>query len=240
VSAACLLVIQHEDDCPPDWFGEWLADADVRLDVRQGHLGDEVPTALDDRHAGLIVLGGEMGAYDDADHPWLTPTKALIKAVVEDGRPFLGICLGQQLAAVALGGEVIANPAGQALGLTPVAPNEAGVTDELLSAVRLGVSGVQWNRDVVSRLPVGAVELAKSPDGTPQAIRFGRSAWGVQFHPEVSPTVFESWVYGAREAPTPEALAALARIYAAEQQLRADWRPFAGRFADIVARVSVR
>jgi GMP synthase (glutamine-hydrolysing) len=65
-------------------------------------------------------------------------------------------------------------------------------------------------------------------------------AWGVQFHPEVSPAVFESWVYGAREAPTPEALAALAQVCGAEERLRADWQPLADRFADVVARHPVR
>jgi GMP synthase (glutamine-hydrolysing) len=239
VSAPRILVVQHEDDCPPAWLGDWTAAAGLALDVRRGHRGDAVPRDLVGADA-LIVLGGEMGAHDDDAHPWLRDTKELIASTVSSGAPFLGICLGQQLAAVALGGDVIANPAGQALGLTPFAPTPAGVTDDLLSAVRLGAAAVQWNRDVVSRLPEGATSLATSPDGTVQAIRFGPSAWGVQFHPEVSPAVFESWVYGGREAPTPEALAALAQVYGAEEQLRADWRPLADRFAQVVARLAVR
>jgi GMP synthase (glutamine-hydrolysing) len=234
-----ILVVQHEDDCPPAWFGEWLVAAGLTLDVRRGHRGDEIPRDLDGSDA-LIVLGGEMGAYDDDAHPWLPATKSLIGTVVREGAPFLGVCLGQQLAAVALGGEVMVNPAGQALGLTPFAPTAAGATDDLLSVVRLGAAAVQWNRDIVSRLPEGATALATSPDGTHQAIRFGPSAWGVQFHPEVSPVVFESWVYGTREAPTPEALAALAQVYGAEERLRSDWRPLAVRFADVVARLAVR
>jgi GMP synthase (glutamine-hydrolysing) len=234
-----ILVVQHEDDCPPAWFGDWLVAAGLIVDVRLGHRGDAVPRDLDGADA-LLVLGGEMGAYDDEKHPWLTATKDLIATVVPTGAPFLGVCLGQQLAAVALGGEVIANPAGQALGLTPFGPTPAGATDDLFAVVRLGAAAVQWNRDIVSRLPDGATCLARSPDGTPQAIRFGPSAWGVQFHPEVTPALFESWVYGGREAPTPEALAALAQIYDAEGQLRTDWRPLAERFADVVARVAVR
>jgi GMP synthase (glutamine-hydrolysing) len=239
VTASRALVIQHEDDCPPAWLGEWLLAAGIRLDVRQCHRGDQVPGDLDGFDA-LIVLGGEMGACDDDAYPWLPATRQLIGDVVSAGAPFLGVCLGHQLAAVALGGEVAVNPAGQALGLTPFGPTPAGATDDLLSAVGLGAAAVQWNRDVVTRLPDGAAPLATSPDGTVQAARFGPAAWGVQFHPEVSPAVFESWVYGAREAPTPEALAALAQVCGAEERLRADWQPLADRFADVVARHPVR
>jgi GMP synthase (glutamine-hydrolysing) len=239
VTAPRVLVIQHEDDCPPAWLGDWLVAAGLTLDVRLGHRGDAIPSDLDGSDA-LIVLGGEMGASDDDANPWLPATRDLIAAVVPSGAPFLGVCLGHQLAAVALGGEVVVNPVGQALGLTPFGPTAVGATDDLLSAVRLGAAAVQWNRDIVSRLPEGATPLATSPDGTVQAIRFGPMAWGIQFHPEVSPAIFESWVYGSREAPTPEALAALAQIYGAEDQLRSDWQPLADRFADVVARLVVR
>jgi GMP synthase (glutamine-hydrolysing) len=239
VTAGRILVVQHEDDCPPAWLGDWLVAAGLTLDVRRGHRGDAIPRDLDGSDA-LIVLGGEMGANDDAAHPWLPATRDLIATVVRSGAPFLGVCLGHQLAAVALGGEVIVNPAGRALGLTPFAPTREGATDDLLSVVRLGAAAVQWNRDIASRLPEGAIPLATSPDGTVQAVRFAPSAWGVQFHPEVSPAVFESWVYGAREAPTPEALAALAQVYGSQEQLRSDWRPFAERFASVVARLAVR
>lgn len=108
---ARLLVIQHEESCPPGWAGDWLTEAGVVLDVRQAWRGDVIPPRLTD-HGGLLVLGGEMNAYADAAHPWLPATRALIARTVADGMPFLGICLGHQLATVALGGAVEAHPAG--------------------------------------------------------------------------------------------------------------------------------
>jgi len=233
VEATRLLVIQHEDDCPPAWFGEWFAGAGLEYDVVLGHRGDAVPGELDPYDA-LVVLGGEMGADDDADHAWLTPTKQLIAQVVDKGQCFLGICLGHQLAAAALDGEVIVNPHGQAVGLTPVTLTQDGVSDQLLGVVRPGSRSIQWNRDVAGRLPSGAVVLATAPDGTVQAARYADSAWGVQFHPEASPAVFESWIGADGVERSTRLEQTLDEITAAEDELRAAWAPLARRFAEIV------
>ena len=184
----------------------------------------------------MVVLGGEMGAYDDEAHPWLTATKSLIASTVRAGRPFLGICLGHQLAAVALGGTAETNPHGKASGLTPLGLTEAGSDDVLLGGVEDGAPAVMWNDDVVSWLPDGAVTLARSPDGTVQAARFGPRAWGVQFHPEASPDVFDGWTIAKPSAPdrSPAATTAAGRIRAAEPELRRHWEPLARRFAAIV------
>lgn len=228
-------MIQHEDDCSPEWFGEWFSRAGLQLDVVMGHRGDPIPSVLS--LAGLVVLGGEMGAYDDAAYPWLTATKQLIATVVEAQQPFLGICLGHQLAAVALGGRVTRNPHGQAKGLTPVALTAAGQQDELLHKVPVGTLAIQWNSDIVDRLPADSVELATAPDGTVQAARFGKLAWGVQFHPETSPTEFGAWLAASNENEKPDdvdAIRVLHDIEQAEAALRADWAPLAQRFTDIV------
>jgi GMP synthase (glutamine-hydrolysing) len=231
-----MLIIQHEDDCPPAWFGEWFSEAGVEYDVVLGHRGDTVATELGEYDA-LVVLGGEMGANDDADHAWLTATKRLIKAVVDADQCFLGICLGHQLASAGLGGDVIVNPLGPAVGLTPVGLNADGQADELLKVVTPGARSIQWNRDVASRLPPGAVALAAAPDGTVQAARFGERAWGVQFHPEASPAIWASWI----QATPADADGAgrlqqtLTEITDAEADLRRDWAPLAHRFAEIVS-----
>ncbi len=229
-------MIQHEDDCPPAWFGAWFREAGLGYDVVLGHRGETVPADLGPYDA-LVVLGGEMGANDDEACPWLTPTKTLIRTTVVAGLPFLGICLGHQLAGAALGGEVTSNPHGRANGLTPVQLTEAGAADELMKVVRVGAPAVQWNDDVVRRLPVGATVLAMAPDGTAQAVRFGAAAWGVQFHPEAGPDVFDDWTNSARgddeERAHQRRTAELIR--SSQDQLRRDWRPLAVRFAELVS-----
>lgn len=236
VSAPRLLIIQHADDCPPAWFGEWFRETGVEYDVLHGDRGEPVPADLGE-YAGLVVLGGEMGANDDAEHGWLTPTKALIAVVVRARQCFLGICLGHQLAAVALGGEVVKNSRGHATGLTPVTLTEVGREDPLLRSIGPGSLAVQWNHDVVARVPPGASILATAPDGAVQAARFGDRAWGVQFHPEASPAVFNGWTVDKRSAYVPPGLnlADIAKTVAdAESALRRSWAPLARRFAGLV------
>ncbi len=234
--SARLLVVQHQDNCPPAWFGEWFAAAGVGYDVLHANR-ETVPADLAD-HDALVVLGGEMGANDDDDFGWLGPTRKLIDSVVTEDLPFLGICLGHQLAAVALGGEVRRNTHGHARGLTPFRPNAAGRVDPLLGAVDDGAPALQWNRDVVTRLPTAATELATSPDGTVQAARFGQCAWGVQFHPETSPEIFYSWTLGDGVVGQPAEVdvpAAYAAVLDGEAELRRSWQPLAFRFAELVS-----
>lgn len=233
-----VLVIQHEDNCPTGWFGDWLTAAGLELDVLEAHGGRAIPAALGD-HAGLLVLGGEMGANDDPSVRWLAPTRALIATTAAGGSPFLGICLGHQLAAVALGGTVDRNPHGPGTGLTPYAPLSAATTDPLFASVAPGLPAVQWNNDVVTTLPPGATRLASSPDGTVQVARFGPLAWGVQFHPEATPAIFRSWTTdkpSAHEARADglDVFAAADAIEAHAGALRRAWEPLARRWARLV------
>ncbi|MBT9253997.1 type 1 glutamine amidotransferase [Phycicoccus sp. MAQZ13P-2] len=223
-----LLVVQHEPDAPPAWLGEWWAALGVGLDVVRGDLGEPVPARLaDGGHNGLVVLGGAMGANDDAEHPWLAPTKALLRDTARAGEPVLGVCLGHQLAAVALGGRAGRNPSGRTIGVAPVALTREGAADPLLGG-SAGAPAVHYNDDVVLDLPPGATVLATLPDGRPQALRLGLRAWSVQFHPETSPEVFADWVRA--EPDSTSGAAALADVTAAREALRTAWQPLAGRF----------
>ena len=236
------LTIEHEDECPPGWLGQWWQERGVRLRRIQAHAqptdegaGAAIPQDVGDADA-LVVFGGEAGANDDLDYPWLPATRALIARSIGAGVPFLGVCLGHQLACAALGGEVGRNPLGPATGLTPVTLTAAGESDPILGGC-LGSVAVQWNSDVALRLPPDATVLATAPDGTPQAVRFTPWAYGVQFHPEVTPEQFDSWWLDKPSATDPERRAgyqeASAAIHAASADLQEHWQPFADRFLEL-------
>ena len=222
-----VLVVQHQDDCPPAMVGDWLVEAGCDLDVRRPYAGDALPEDLS-RHDTFVVLGGSMGANDDADHPWLTPTKDLVRDAAERRTPTLGICLGHQLVAVALGGAAARNPRGQQLGLLAMGwTDDAGHDDLMGDLVDTNVA-VQWNDDIVTDVPAGTVVLARTPEGEIQAARFAQSIWGVQLHPEVDDRILKEW---ADEDPNRYAEGViddvLARIAAAREELVAGWRPLA-------------
>jgi GMP synthase (glutamine-hydrolysing) len=239
---ARLLVVQHEPDAPVAWLGEWWAELGLELEVVRGDLAHPVPQRwgdVRDRADGLVVLGGAMGACDDALAPWLAPTRALIADAVADDVPTLGVCLGHQLAAVALGGTVGRNPSGRTTGTVPVRLTGAAASDPLLSG-RDGLPAVHYNDDVVLEPPPGATVLATLPDGRPQALRFAPAAWGVQFHPETSPEVFGAWLrWDSPDGLTAEQDALLAEVGTAREALRAAWQPLAQRFAAIVTKDAV-
>ncbi|MFQ6172881.1 type 1 glutamine amidotransferase [Oryzobacter sp. R7] len=234
MTASRLLVVQHEPDAPVAWLGEWWTDLGLTLDIVRGDLGEALPPRLDEaRHHGLVVLGGAMGACDDAVAPWLAATRALVAEAVSRELPTLGVCLGHQLSAVALGGRVERNPSGRTVGVVPVALTAAGHEDPLLSGFD-GRGAVHYNDDVVAQPPPGAVVLATLPDGRPQALRFGPRAWGVQFHPETSPEVFGAWLrWDSPDGLTPDQEVLLAEVTAAREPLRG-WRTLAERFAAVV------
>lgn len=229
-----VLVIQHEDDCPPALLGGWLVDAGITLDVRRPYDGEPLPDDLSG-HAGLLVLGGPMGADDDAEHAWLAPTKALLRAGVRDEVPTLGVCLGHQLLTSALGGTVDLNPGGRQLGLLPVGWTGDAATDPLLG--RLATAGparcLHWNNDVAATLPAAAVVLAVAAGGEVQAVRFGPAAWGIQPHPEVDESVVRAWVASDDEALAPggDVTWLVDEVVAGRAELARTWRPLADAFA---------
>jgi GMP synthase (glutamine-hydrolysing) len=228
---AQVLVVQHQDDCPPALVGQWLVEAGCVLDVRRPYAGDQLPDDLAG-HDAFLVLGGSMGADDDADHPWLTATKALIRDAADRGTPTLGICLGHQLAASALGGEVARNPHGQQLGLLPMGWTGAASRDDLMAGLVHAGVGIHWNDDVVTRAPDGTETLAIAPGGELQVARFATRVWGVQLHPEVDEQILTTWAEEDPDRYTEGVLDdVLSRIVAARAQLEAGWRPLATALA---------
>ncbi|MEU9885389.1 type 1 glutamine amidotransferase [Sphaerisporangium sp. NPDC051011] len=232
-----VLIIEHEAEAGPGFFGEWLAAAGTRPEVVRPYLGEKVPAEVSAH--GLMVLGGAASAWDDDGHPWLPATRALIRHAVASSLPTLGICLGAQLMTLACGGRVERGAAGLEVGLRPVTPLPAAADDPLLAGLPTAPRAVQYHQDAMTVLPTGAVPLATGDPYPNQAYRLGERAWAVQFHPEASPAIFHSWT-----APNVAELAGAgydrarldAEVAAADAELRATWRPLAEAFAAVVAR----
>lgn len=230
-----LLVVQHQQTCPPGRVGTWLTGAGVALDVRRPYAGDDLPQDLSG-HDGLLVLGGQMGHADDEVAPWLPATRELIRTAAKGAVPVLGICLGHQLAASALGGRVGRNPAGRTLGVLSVLASAGLATDPVLAAAD-AAPVVQWNDDIVTELPPGATPLATNERGDLLLARLAPTVWGVQGHPEADREIVSDWAskdVGTRELADVDVPAVLAEIEATGPAVEAAWRPVAAAFAAVL------
>jgi GMP synthase (glutamine-hydrolysing) len=138
----------------------------------------------------LVVLGGEMGAYETDAYPFLLTERALVRTRLDAERPTLGVCLGAQVMAGALGERVYKGDTTQ-IGFRPVEPTDAGAT----SPVRhfAGVPVAQWHGDTFD-LPERATRLATSSDYSNEAFAIDEWALAVQFHPEVTDEMHERWL----------------------------------------------
>ena len=234
-----IAVVEHQESCPPALLGGWLSDAGAELDVVRPYLGDDLPDAA--AYDALLVLGGDMGANDDDTVAWLGPLKEHIRAAVDTGTPVLGICLGHQLLAIALGGTVGRNPSGLTVGVEPVVWDAAVADDPLFSDLVAADRVVHWNADVVSRLPEGAAVLARSVDGSLQAARFAPAAWGIQAHPEVDVDLCRRWAEVDRDDHLARGLdqrALLEDIERSVGRVARNWRTLGTRYVALVAALT--
>jgi GMP synthase-like glutamine amidotransferase len=136
-------------------------------------------------------MGGEQSAIDAGADPLLRAESQLLREAVERGVPVLGVCLGGQLLAHALGGGVRRLPV-RHVAWAPLEPLPAAAGDPVLGSLPPGAAGLHWNEDGFD-LPAGATELLRSPAGSGEGFRAGARAWGVQFHPEMDEPALEGW-----------------------------------------------
>ena len=169
--------------------GAPLRSAGAELDERRLMDGDPLPGL--DGFDGIVAFGGDQSVRDIAADPLLQAEAELLGEAVARGVPVLGVCLGAQLLAHTLGGSVARLPR-RMVAWAPIEPLPAAEGDPVLGALPAGSMALHWNEDGFEP-PPGAVELLRRPRGTGEGFRYGDSAWGVQFHPEVDPPSLEGW-----------------------------------------------
>lgn len=186
-----ILVFQHVDVEHPGVFREfWEAKGNTRHTVELD-AGEPIPDL--ESFDLLAVMGGPMDVWQEEQHSWLVPEKAAIRRWVKDlARPYLGICLGHQLLAEALGGQVglMVTPE---VGLADIEFTPAGRSDPFLAGLGGSIETLQWHGAEVQRLPEGAQVLAANPACPVQAFRWGRHAYGVQCHIEITSSTVADW-----------------------------------------------
>lgn len=184
-----VLILQHAWECPPATVGEILEKYDLFYDtvnVEEATL--PTPTAYD----AIIALGGPQHVYEIDKHQYFVQEKELIRSAVAQDIPFLGICLGGQLLAAAFGGMVSHHTVTE-VGFYDVPFTEAGQHDPLFT----GLPGYQkvfhWHEDAFE-IPTGSVLLATTNTTRNQAFRYGRRAYGLQYHIELNSELFDLWL----------------------------------------------
>jgi GMP synthase (glutamine-hydrolysing) len=184
-----VLVLQHIACEHPGVFSEVMRERGAEAAPVELDRGEPLPDWRE--FDAVLAMGGPMGADDDADHPWLDAEKRLVREAVEGGRPFLGVCLGVQLLAAALGARVYEAERAE-VGLLPVELTAEGRDDPLFAGLDDRLISLQWHGDTFD-LPSDAVRLAQSPPVPNQAFRAGERAYGVQFHLEVTGDMAREW-----------------------------------------------
>ena len=186
-----LAVFQHLDVEHPGVFRDFLAADGIAWDCFELDEGAAIPDLAG--YDGLWVMGGPMDVWEEEQHPWLVAEKQAIRHAVTDLKlPFLGICLGHQLLAAALGGDV-AKAAQAEVGLLEVEITAAGRRHPAFEGLSERVLCLQWHGAEVSRVPPGVEVLASSPRCAVQALAYGQHAVSAQFHVEVTATTVDEW-----------------------------------------------
>jgi len=184
------IVFQHHPAEHPGIYRDLMRADGVAWDTIELDQGQSIPSL--DAYDAMIVMGGPQDVWQTQEYPWLIPEKAAIRAWVAALKPYLGICLGHQLLADALGGAcaMMKHPE---IGIFDYNLNARGQGDAIFAGIERTAPCLQWHAVEVTKLPPKAEILASSPACANQAMRLGDRAYGMQFHVEATDTTVREW-----------------------------------------------
>jgi GMP synthase-like glutamine amidotransferase len=230
-----ILAIQNDPTDPPHLVGRWLMEIGFEIRILRAYAGEEVPTEVPSDIFALIPLGGSMGANDHETVPWLANEKKLLADAVSKDIPIFAICLGAQLLATALDGEVTRAQAGE-IGIYKIQRNS--VSDSIFDFGESAISA-QWHEDIVSKLPTSAVALASSELCENQIYRIGEKTYAVQFHPEVDSGIIKLWEDDADNAFLESGKTSVrAEVAASESELEQIWKPIVQSWGALISQAN--
>jgi GMP synthase (glutamine-hydrolysing) len=217
-----VLSLIHQDDAPTGVFADAVRERGDEL--TEWNVATSAPPERAETYDAVFVFGGAMHVDQEKRHPWLREEDELIKGLHKAEVPLFGVCLGGQLVAKAAGGRV-APASAEEVGWHEVDLTPEAAGDPVFSGLPQRIRAFQWH-SYAFELPPGGVPLARNPVGL-QAFRVGETAWGIQFHAEVTRGIVEGWLAS-------EGIGR--RIDLAPME---DWNPIgralAGRFLDVAA-----
>lgn len=202
-----ILVINHHKSYNAERFQPWLEEAGFEIDNRLGAIGQlpqhvyySTDSLAHDHFAAMIVTGGGYNLDGSGGAWWLPHTGKLMREAIQQDMPVLGICLGGQLLAYTLGGQVdgchcqiksCTKPF--EYGLTDIHLTQAGQDDPLFVGLGRDIIMHENHQAYIAELPNGAELLARSDRCPVEAFRYGQNAYGIQFHPEVAADTIDNW-----------------------------------------------
>lgn len=186
-----VLILQHMDHDHPGRFADFFAeDGLIPVPVRLFE-GEPIPSLA--AYDMMFVLGGAQDTWEEDKFPWLAAEKEAIREWVwERAKPYFGVCLGHQLLATALGGEVAKADVGE-VGVCEVTTTPDGLAHPLFSGVTPTMKVMQWHHAEVKRVPQSAQVLAASATTAVQSLAVDTHALSTQFHCEFSPQTVAGW-----------------------------------------------
>ena len=185
-----VLALQQTWDDPPGYLAEILHEHGIiceTLEVEKTPLPD--PTL----YQAIVVLGGPQHLYADTHLPYIAQEQEMLRQAVAQDIPTLGICLGGQLLASALGADVHRHHSSE-IGFYRIPFTEAGLQDPLFAGLPGHQLAFHWHSDVFE-LPIGSILLASNEVAPNQAFRYGPSAYGLQFHIELNTEIATIWLH---------------------------------------------